>query len=144
MYVEFFRRNYGEKDCAFAEVNSFRTVSLKEAIMANPNEEIFPIDENDTDIVVTIDTDDGHKLTCEILTIFDLKEQSYIVLSPYEEDGAAMPEDDDTLLFYRYAEEADGTPLIDNIASEDEYEAVLDRFDELLDEAMFGDDEFDE
>lgn len=100
-------------------------------------EDVFPVDENDTDVVVTINMDDGSEVTCEILTIFDVGERDYIALLPYEENGKEVT--DDTVYIYRYQEDEDGTPLLDNIASDEEYEAVEERFDELLDEAEFND-----
>ncbi|MCR5144019.1 MAG: DUF1292 domain-containing protein [Lachnospiraceae bacterium] len=101
-------------------------------------DEIFPIDENDDDVVVTLDLDDGSELTCEILTIFDCGgDQDYIALLPIEENGTPIPEDDDTVYIYRYTEDENGTPILDNIADDEEYEIVSDRFDELLDEAEF-------
>lgn len=40
---------------------------------------------------------------------------------------------------YRYSETEDGTPVLDNIEDDDEYEIVADAFDEMLD-----DQEYDE
>lgn len=40
---------------------------------------------------------------------------------------------------YRYSETEDGTPVLDNIMDDDEYEIVADAFDEMLD-----DQEYDE
>ena len=40
---------------------------------------------------------------------------------------------------YRYSETEDGTPVLDNIIDDDEYEIVADAFDEMLD-----DQEYDE
>lgn len=95
--------------------------------------DIFPVDDNDDDVVVTLDMDDGSEVTCEILTIFDLDEQDYIVLLPIEQDGKAWG-DDDTVYIYRYFEDEEGTPSLDNIQSDEEYERVAKRFDELLEE----------
>jgi uncharacterized protein YrzB (UPF0473 family) len=86
------------------------------------------------DIRVTIELDDGER-ECIILTIFEVDGQDYIALLPLEEDGE-VPDEGDVYL-YRYAEDADGLPEIDFIADEDEYEAVADRFDELLDEDIY-------
>lgn len=36
-------------------------------------------------------------------------------------------------------EDEEGLPRIENIESDDEYEAAADRFDELLDDEMFDD-----
>ena len=46
----------------------------------NPNNE-------DTDILVTLDLDDGTQAECEILTIFTVDEQDYIALLPLNEKG---------------------------------------------------------
>lgn len=89
----------------------------------------------DTDVLVTLDLDDGSQVECEILTIFTVNERDYIALLPLAEDGEA---DEETEVFiYRYSEDEDGNPNLDNIQDDDEYEAVSDRFDELLDEAEF-------
>lgn len=98
-------------------------------------DDVFPVDENDDDVVVTIEMDDGSEVTCEILTIFDVGEQDYIALLPYEEDG--KPVDGDTVYIYRYREDENGTPALENIQTDEEYEAVEERFDELQDEAYF-------
>ena len=102
-------------------------------------DEVFPVDENDDDVVVTIEMDDGSEVTCEILTIFDVGEQDYIALLPYEEDG--KPVDGDTVYIYRYHEDENGTPALENIQTDEEYEAVEERFDELQDEAYFDETE---
>lgn len=97
------------------------------------NEEIFPIDENDTDIMVTLDMEDGTELDCEILTIFDCDDQDYIVLMPVDENGE--PLNDEEALIYRYFEnEETGEPYLDNILSDEEYERVGKRFDEIQEE----------
>lgn len=96
-------------------------------------EEIFPVDENDDDVVVTVQMDDGSDVTCEILTIFDVGDQDYIALLPIEENGKAA--DPNLVYIYRYFEDENGTPSLDNIQSDEEYNAVEERFDELLDEA---------
>ena len=89
--------------------------------------------ESDEDILVTLDMDDGTKVECEILTIFDVKGQDYIALLPTEGEGA----DEETVYIYRYFEDEDGNPSLENMESDEEYEAVEERFDELLDEAEF-------
>ena len=105
-------------------------------------DEVFPVDENDDDVVVTIALDDGTEMTCEILTIFDCGgDQDYIALLPIAENGKPLGDECDEAFIYRYFEKEDGTPALDNIASDEEYEMVSDRFDELLDEAEF--DEMD-
>lgn len=92
---------------------------------------------DDTDILVTLDLDDGNQVECEILTIFTVGEQDYIALLPLDESGEANEEGE--VFIYRYSEDEEGNPTLDNIQDDDEYEAVSDRFDELLDEAEFED-----
>jgi len=82
---------------------------------------------------VTLDLDDGSQVECEILTIFDVNKQDYIALLPLSDDD----EESEEVFIYRYFEDEDGNPSLENIEDDDEYEAVADRFDELLDEAAF-------
>ena len=95
------------------------------------NEAIFPVDENDTDVMVTLDLDDGTELDCEILTIFDIGSQNYIVLLPVDENGT--PYDYENVVIYRYFEKDDGEPYLDNIKDDEEYELVAKKFQELQD-----------
>ncbi|MFR4352099.1 MAG: DUF1292 domain-containing protein [Roseburia sp.] len=92
---------------------------------------------DDTDIIVTLDLDDGTEVECEILTIFTVNEQDYIALLPLE--GEDEPSEESEVYIYRYSEDEEGNPSLENIADDEEYEAVSDRFDELLDEAEFND-----
>ena len=92
---------------------------------------------DDTDIIVTLDLDDGTEVECEILTIFTVNEQDYIALLPLE--GEDEPREESEVYIYRYSEDEEGNPSLENIADDEEYEAVSDRFDELLDEAEFND-----
>lgn len=91
---------------------------------------------DDTDIMVTLDLDDGTQVECEILTIFSIGEQDYIALLPLTDDGETN--DEGEIFIYRYSEDENGNPSLENIQDDDEYEAVADRFDELLDEAEFN------
>lgn len=92
---------------------------------------------DDEDIMVTLDLDDGSQVECEILTIFTVNDQDYIALLPL--DASGEPNDDGEVYIYRYAEDEDGNPSLANITDDEEYEAVADRFDEWLDEAEFND-----
>ncbi len=91
----------------------------------------------DTDIVVTLELDDGSQEECEILTIFTVNERDYIALVPLDEKGEAN--EDGEVYIYRYFEDDENGPRLENIQDDDEYEAVSDRFDEWLDEAEFND-----
>lgn len=93
-----------------------------------------PIDE-ETDMQVTLSLDDGSEVECGILTIFTIEEQDYIVLIPLDENGNENEEGE--VFIYRYFEDEEGNPSLENIESDEEYEIVADRFDELLDEAEY-------
>lgn len=101
------------------------------------------LEEDDSDILVTLSLDDDSTVECRILTIFELEEQNYIVLLPLDENG--NDNDEGEVFLYRYFEDDDGNPSLENIEDDEEYEAVSDRFDELLDEAewdaLFEDEE---
>ena len=94
--------------------------------------EVFPVDNEDDDVVVTLNLDDGSEVTCEILTIFDLDDQDYIVLLPLTEDGEENPEGE--VYIYRYFEDETGAPSLDNIESDEEYAAVSAKFEEIYGE----------
>lgn len=89
----------------------------------------------DTDILVTLDLDDGSEVECEILTILSVNGQDYIALLPLDSEGEVNEEGE--VFIYRYSEDEEGNPSLANIEDDDEYEAVSDRFDEWLDEAEF-------
>ena len=96
------------------------------------------------EMTVTLTLDDGSELECVVLTIFEAGEKDYIALLPLDGNEAEEGE----VFLYRYSEDADGNPELDNIISDEEYEIVADAFDELLDEAEYdeivGEDELDE
>lgn len=101
----------------------------------NKNPDVLQNPEEDTDILVTLSLDDGSTAECEILTIFDVADRNYIALLPLNE--TAEPNEEGEVFLYRYSEDEEGNPSLENIADDEEYEAVADRFDELLDEAEF-------
>ena len=86
------------------------------------------------DIRVTLDTEEG-EIECRILTIFEVDGKYYIALMPLDENGNDNAEG--AVYLYGYAEDAQGLPSLSYIEDEDEYEAVTDRYDELLDEAFY-------
>ena len=95
-----------------------------------------PVDD-ESDMQVTLSLDDGSEVECAILTIFELEEQNYIALLPLDEDGNENEEGE--VFIHRYFEDEEGNPSLENIEDDEEYEAVADRFDELLDEAAYED-----
>ena len=93
------------------------------------------------EVTVTLTLDDGSQLECAVLTIFDAGKREYIALLPM--DGQEAEEGE--VYLYRYSEDADGNPSLENIEDDEEYEIVAEAFDELLDEQEFdeliGEDE---
>ena len=99
------------------------------------NEKIIPVTEDEIDdIRVSLELDDG-EVECKILFIFESKDQDYIALIPLDEKG--NENEDGEVFLYRYFEDDQGLPSIENIESEEEYELAADRFDEILDENMY-------
>ena len=68
-----------------------------------------------------------------MLTIFEAGEKEYIALLPL--DGREA--EDGEVYLYRYVEDINGNPDLENIDSDEEYEIVADAFDELLDSAEY-------
>ena len=87
------------------------------------------------EMTVTLTLDDDTEVECVVLTIFTAGERDYIALLPMEGENSEEGE----VYLYRYSETEDGTPVLDNIEDDDEYEIVADAFDEMLD-----DQEYDE
>lgn len=105
---------------------------------------ITPDDTDQEEMTVTLTLDDGKELECVVLTIFPAGDKEYIALLPMEEDDSEEGE----VYLYRYSEDEDGQPNLENIEDDDEYEIVADAFDELLDEQEYdevvGEDELDD
>lgn len=102
------------------------------------------LNEEEQEMTVTLTLDDDSEVECVVLTIFTAGEREYIALLPME--GAESEEGE--VFLYRYSETEGGTPELDNIVDDDEYEIVADAFDELLDsqeyDELIGEDELDE
>ena len=78
---------------------------------------------------VTLTFDDDKEVECGIVAIFPAGEREYIALLPL----GGEEEENGEVYIYRYSEDADGEPSIDNIEDDEEYEIASDAFDELLD-----------
>ncbi|MCI8874096.1 MAG: DUF1292 domain-containing protein [Lachnospiraceae bacterium] len=98
-----------------------------------PEQEALEADDDGEEIRVTLSMDDDSEVECRILTIFEMEDQDYIVLLPLDDEGNDNEEGE--VFIYRYQEDEDGNPSLENIEDEEEFEAVSDCFDELLDEA---------
>lgn len=87
-----------------------------------------------TEDTITLMLDGGKEVECDILAIFEAREQFYVALLPqtpiegYEEGEYFL---------YRYSSDGENVELSD-IESDEEWEAVEDKFEELLDEEEFN------
>ena len=93
----------------------------------------------DNNIEFTEDTiklyiDNDQEVECDILDIFPIKDQFYVALMPQSPvDGY----DEGEYFLYRYASDGNNVELSD-IETDAEWEAVEDKFEELLDEDEFN------
>ena len=88
---------------------------------------------------VELELEGGKVVNCEVITILEVAGRDYIVLLPDGQEG-----DVQDVWFYGYSENPDDPneePVLTDIESDDEFEAVADAFDEYLDECEF--DEMD-
>lgn len=106
--------------------------------------EKMDMNEEEEECIVTLELDDGVTLDCAVLTIFPYGENDYIALLPLDGEYAENGE----IFLYKYTETPDGEPSLDNILDDEEYEAVSDVFDELLDsqeyDELVDDEELEE
>ncbi len=112
-------------------------VYKKGAIMSKNSEKTKNQPENDMEMTVTLDLEDGTSVTCSIVTILTVKEQDYIVLLPLDAEGE---NEDGEVWFYRYSENEENPneePELAYIEDDEEYEIVSEAFDEYLDNVEF-------
>ena len=84
---------------------------------------------------VSMTLEDGTELECDVIAIFPVNGRDYIALLPNKPvDGY----EENEVFLYRYAELEDDDIDLSQIETDEEYEAVADAFDELLDEEEFN------
>lgn len=97
---------------------------------------------DDEQMTVTLYLDNDETVECAILTILEVDGQDYIALLPTGDD------EDGSVYLYRYLETPEGEPSLENILDDDEYEKVVDAFDEWLDsqeyDEIVGEDELED
>lgn len=92
----------------------------------------------DEEEVLTIITEDDQEVDCLILTILEIDDMGdYIALIPI--DG--IEDEEGEMYIYRYSEDEDENPILGNIESDEEFEAVSAVFDEFIESEV---DEYDE
>lgn len=89
--------------------------------------------ETEDELTVTLTLEDDSEVECVVLTIFEAAGKEYIALLPTE----GMEAEEGEVYLYGYSEDEDGEPTLTNIESDEEYEIVADKFDELLDSEEF-------
>lgn len=89
--------------------------------------------EEPEETTVTLTLDDDSTLECVVINIFKAGDKEYIALLPMEGPVAEEGE----VYLYRYTEDADGQPNLENIEDDDEFEIVSEAFDEMLDAAEY-------
>jgi len=85
---------------------------------------------------VDIELDDGTVVHCTVETVLEVDGRDYIVLGHEDKKHPGETE----IWFYRLIEDPNdpnAEPELEVIESDEEYEAVEDRFDEYLDELEF-------
>ena len=85
-------------------------------------------------LTVTLTLDNDEVLECAVLSIFSAGDRQYIALLPLED---AEDTEEGDVFIYRFEEDENGEPTLDNIEDDDEYELAADAFDEWLDEQDF-------
>ena len=85
-------------------------------------------------LTVTLTLDNDEVLECAVLTICSAGDRQYIALLPLED---AEDTEEGDVFIYRFEEDENGEPTLDNIEDDDEYELAADAFDEWLDEQDF-------
>jgi len=102
------------------------------------NNNLNPDEMDDAFDQVTLTLEDGKEMTCDVIAIFPCEDRDYIALLP-EDDP------DGDFLLYRFIDNGDGNYDLDDIESDEEFDAASEAFDALMDDEefdeMFGDEE---
>lgn len=107
--------------------------------MSNTN---LPEGYPEEEMSVEIQLEDGRNVMCDVVTILEVAGNEYVVLQP---QGQSPVEPEQEVWFYRYSENPDDPneePQLEYIDDDNEYDLVLDAFEEYLDNQLF--DEIEE
>lgn len=89
------------------------------------------------EMTVELELEDGSVVNCAVITILTVEKKDYIVLLPLDENGDNA---DGEVWFYSYSENPEDPneePELGFIEDDEEYERVVDAFDEYLDNCEF-------
>lgn len=86
--------------------------------------------------IITLEGEDGHSYSCQILDIFDFEGQEYALLLKMGEPKDAAAEDDEegSLVIMRLIQREDQS-IFQTIESDDEFEKVVAHVEELAKQA---------
>jgi hypothetical protein len=82
--------------------------------------------QSDESEFITLEFDDGLTVECEIMGVFDFEGKEYIALIP--DDGS------DDVYIYGYKEVSDDEFELIDILDDDEFERVIEEFEQLTDD----------
>ena len=86
------------------------------------------MNEEYTPDLIELTDEDGNKYNFEVLDAYEDGDDKYVALSPCNEDGSPLKDDDGTLIIMKAVEEDDGETYFEEIEDDDEYETVADNF----------------
>ncbi len=75
-----------------------------------------------------LELEDGTRINCFIIGVFDCNDKEYVALTPQEEDS-------EDVFLYAFKETDEGVELID-IDDEDEFQAVSEQFAMIMEESI--------
>ncbi len=87
--------------------------------------------EDEEELFVTITLEDDSEIECQVLTIFEVEGQDYIALLNEEN------EEEGEVFIYRYFEDEDGEPGLENIETQEEFDMVSEAFDEIVEDGEY-------
>lgn len=89
--------------------------------------------DEDEELFVTLELEDDSEVECQVLTIFEVEGQDYVVLLPVD----STEDEEGEIYIYRYFEDEEGNPGLDNIETEEEFEMVSEVFDQLVEDGEY-------
>ena len=92
--------------------------------------------EEGDDLFVTLELEDGTEVETQVITIFEVDGQDYIVLIPEDQ----VDEEEGEVYIYRYFESEDGEPGLDNIETQEEFDKASEIFDQIVEDGEFDEE----
>ena len=92
--------------------------------------------EEGDDLFVTLELEDGTEIETQVITIFEVDGQDYIVLIPEDQ----VDEEEGEVYIYRSFESEDGEPGLDNIETQEEFDKASEIFDQIVEDGEFDEE----